>query len=83
MHDDEPLDENLGDNVAIRDSMEHPGRKVAVAQKGPVDVCWNCFEPLRLDVRDVPAGTTFVRVCNKHPCIDAVFDELRSRGTEA
>jgi hypothetical protein len=67
--------QELADDMNLRPSRDFPGNSVATAFKGGADVCWNCFTPFG-EFRDLPCGGTYVRVCKKAACSNAVGEEL-------
>ncbi len=74
----ESIIQEVGDEVALRESPHHNGRLSAVAMHGGVEVCWNCFEPLSPGVfLDAPAKQTFIRICRSPQCHKDLLRELR------
>lgn len=67
-------DDNLADNVGIHDSIFFPGKKVAVAEVGGNQVCWNCFDPLLPGVcMELMLGSGLIRVCQEKTCVRRVM----------
>jgi hypothetical protein len=74
---------NLADDMALKPSSVHTGL-TAVAQKGGADVCWNCHAPLVVsEHRDMPFGSTYIRICRKKRCAKSAVQELRGDGQNA
>lgn len=71
-------DSNLADSMLLRSSLTADGQS-AVAQKGGIDVCWCCHDPVIVagQYTDVRMGTAFVRICTKKECANSVIEEVR------
>ena len=59
-------EEDLADDVIFEPSIIYPGRKVAIAVKNGMQVCWSCFKPVSpRDCIDALMGEGMVvRICD-------------------
>jgi len=75
--EDEPTP-GLADNMRLRESPFFSS-SAAVAQIGDHDVCWCCHDPVIIhgSFVDVPMGDTYVRICKKKKCGEALVEEVR------
>lgn len=76
-------EDELADDVIFEPSSSYPGRKVGIAIKNGLQVCWSCFKPLFEEHVDAIMGeATTVRICKEHDCAKMVGranDSRRSR----
>lgn len=78
---DEEQHDDLADDVIFEPSLTYEGRRVAIAIKDAVQVCWCCHEPVKTtDCVDAVMGEgAVVRLCDKPECRRLVGDENRER----
>lgn len=78
--------EDLADDVIFEPSLVYEGRKVAIAVKDGIQVCWCCFEPVTanecLDAL-MGEGGVVVRICRgDESCRKKVGADNRQRDSE-
>jgi hypothetical protein len=76
--DVEDADEALADGMDFRDSPYHTGRRVSVATKMGVDVCWCCHRPVLAPSNyvDIPMKEALIRLCKNESCMISAAREL-------
>lgn len=61
-------DENLADELKLRDNSPYHAGLTGVAHKNNRDVCWVCFEPIGSRFVDIPMKASWIRICQKLEC---------------
>jgi len=76
----EYAEEDLADDVVFEPSDQWQDRKVAIAIKDGVQVCWCCFKVTgKVNRIDALSGTAIVRICLSDECRKIVGRKNRDR----
>lgn len=68
-------DDNLADELKLREKSPFHGGLTAVAHKANRDVCWVCFDPIGAQFVDLPMKEAWIRICTKPECEKAALRE--------
>lgn len=73
--------EDLADDLIFEPSLQYPDRRVAIAIKNGLHVCWNCHVPVKPnESREAILGEgILVRLCQDDACAQSAGDANRTR----